>query len=97
MTTSDFNEVIAHRRGNGDCQSLMQHLIGVSVLAQSFSTKIGLGPAGELMGLLHDLGKYIREFQQYLRSAVGLLEQDKDDGNCLASWTLTTPICGFQG
>ena len=31
------------------------------------------------LGLLHDLGKYSREFQQYLRSAVGLLEQDKDD------------------
>ena len=31
------------------------------------------------MGLLHDVGKQSREFQQYLWSAVGLLEQDKDD------------------
>jgi len=79
MASSDFEEFIAHRRDNGNCQSLVQHLLEVSLLAHHFSAKIGLGPSGELMGLLHDLGKYSREFQQYLRSAVGLLEQDKDD------------------
>lgn len=79
MGSSDFDECIAHRRKNGDCQSLVQHLLEVSSLASRFSGKIGLGLAGELIGLLHDLGKYGREFQQYLRSAVGLLEQDKDD------------------
>lgn len=30
------------------------------------------------MGLSHDLGKYSEEFQNYLRSATGLLEQDID-------------------
>jgi CRISPR-associated endonuclease/helicase Cas3 len=65
MARSDFDKFIAHRRSDGDCQSLVQHLLGVSMLARSFSTKIRLGPAGELMGLLHDLGKYSREFQQY--------------------------------
>lgn len=72
-------EFIAHRRKDGDCQCLVQHLVEVSALADSFSAKIGLGRAGELIGLLHDVGKHSREFQQYLRSAVGLLEQDKDD------------------
>lgn len=79
MASPDFEEFIAHRRDDGDCQSLVQHLLEVALMARHFSAKIGLGPSGELMGLLHDLGKYSREFQQYLRSAVGLLEQDKDD------------------
>jgi len=73
------DEFIAHRRKEGDCQSLAQHLLEVSLLARGFSGKLGLGLAGELIGLMHDLGKYSHEFQQYLRSAVGLLEQDKDD------------------
>src|SRR3990172_4315 len=79
MSGTDFKEFIAHRRDDGDCQSLAQHLLDVSSLASCFAGKIGLGLSGELIGLLHDLGKYSREFQQYLRSAVGLLEQDKDD------------------
>jgi CRISPR-associated endonuclease/helicase Cas3 len=32
-----------------------------------------------LIGLLHDLGKYSKEFQDYLKPAVGLVEQDEDD------------------
>jgi CRISPR-associated endonuclease/helicase Cas3 len=79
MSSSDSLMCIAHRRKDGDCQSLTQHLLEVSSLARRFSAKIGLGLSGELIGLLHDLGKYSRDFQQYLRSAVGLLEQDKDD------------------
>lgn len=79
MDRSGFDEFIAHRRSDADCQSLAQHLLEVSSLARRFSEKIGLGLSGELIGLLHDLGKYSGEFQQYLRSAVGLLEQDKDD------------------
>ena len=34
---------------------------------------------GELIGLLHDLGKYSSEFQLYLKSAVGLIDQDEDE------------------
>jgi CRISPR-associated endonuclease/helicase Cas3 len=44
-----------------------------------FSAKIGLDAPGALIGLLHDLGKYSAEFQNYLRSAAGLLDQDHDD------------------
>ncbi len=71
--------VIAHHRENGDDQALSQHLLNVSLLTREFSEKIGIGPAGELIGLLHDLGKYSTDFQNYLRSAVGLLEQDLDE------------------
>jgi CRISPR-associated endonuclease/helicase Cas3 len=76
-TPEDF---IAHvRHVSGDTQSLEQHLKGVSALAQGFASKKGLGLAGELVGLLHDLGKYSQEFQNYLKSATGLLNPDEDD------------------
>jgi CRISPR-associated endonuclease/helicase Cas3 len=60
-------------------QSLEDHLIGVSRLTAGFAAKIGLREQGELLGLLHDFGKYSAEFQNYLKSAVGLLNQDEDE------------------
>jgi CRISPR-associated endonuclease/helicase Cas3 len=70
---------IAHlRKAGGDPQSLEEHLLGVAAIAKSFASKIGLEAQGELIGLLHDLGKYSDEFQVYLKSAVGLIKQDED-------------------
>ena len=43
------------------------------------AAKIGLETQGELIGLLHDLGKYSEQFQNYLKSAVGLINQDEDE------------------
>lgn len=73
-------QAIAHIRKT-DCepQYLDEHLFGVANLARSFATKIGCGFAGELQGLVHDLGKYGDHFASYLRSAAGLLEPDADD------------------
>jgi CRISPR-associated endonuclease/helicase Cas3 len=34
---------------------------------------------GELIGLLHDIGKYSSEFQTYIRSAAGNINPDEDD------------------
>jgi len=45
----------------------------------SFAEKVGLGNQGELIGLVHDLGKYSERFQSYLRSAAGLINPDHDD------------------
>ncbi len=71
---------IAHvRKGDGATQSLEKHLLGVSEISKALATKIGLKEQGELIGLLHDLGKYSKEFQTYLQSAVGLINQDEDD------------------
>lgn len=71
---------IAHlRKAGGDPQSLEEHLLGVAEIAKSLASKIGLEPQGELIGLLHDLGKYSNEFQAYLKSATGLINQDEDE------------------
>jgi len=71
---------IAHcRESDGATQSLAAHLLGVAEYASSFARKIGLADQGELIGLLHDLGKYSDEFQNYLKSAEGLLTQDEDE------------------
>jgi len=71
---------IAHRRySDGIEQELSDHLLGVSEKAGFFAGKIGLQSHGELIGLLHDLGKYSREFQRYIKSVVGLIDPDEDD------------------
>ncbi|MGD0153037.1 MAG: CRISPR-associated helicase Cas3' [Thermacetogeniaceae bacterium] len=72
-------EFIAHcRKKDGAKQSLWHHLTGVSLLAGRFASKIGLEKQGELIGLLHDLGKASLEFDQYIRSATGLIDPDED-------------------
>lgn len=71
---------IAHwRKADNTPQHLRDHLFGVGRLARSFSSKVGLEPAGELIGLLHDLGKYSTKFQGYIRSALGLIDTDEDE------------------
>ncbi len=71
---------IAHRRDeDGATQSVETHLLGVGAKSRSLAEKICLKEQGELVGLLHDLGKYSEEFQSYLQSAVGLINPDEDD------------------
>jgi CRISPR-associated endonuclease/helicase Cas3 len=72
--------IIAHQREkDGEKQTLQQHLEGVAELSKTAAAKLGLGDAGELMGLLHDLGKYSKEFQEYINSALGNIDPDADD------------------
>lgn len=71
-------DFIAHRSENADTQSVGQHLTEVSKLSREFAAKIDLALSGEMIGLLHDLGKYSFEFQQYIRMAVDSISQDQD-------------------
>jgi len=80
-TSSPQNhKFIAHRRQfDGAIQSLEDHLLGTSQIAGQFAEDIGLRECGELMGLLHDLGKASQEFQNYIRSGTGLIDEDADE------------------
>ena len=68
-----------HRKLDDEWQSLAAHLLGVAQLASGFAAKLGLRDQGELLGLLHDLGKYSQDFQSYLKSATGHLNSDEDE------------------
>lgn len=74
------NQAIAHwRKKDNTAHLLREHLSDVSILSSSFAAKLHISVAGELIGLLHDLGKYSQEFQNYIQSAVGLKNYDEDD------------------
>lgn len=72
---------IAHIRTTTEgkvVQTITEHLFAVSLIAKTNASKIGLAKAGELLGLLHDIGKFSKQFQSYIRSANGILDQDAD-------------------
>jgi len=74
------NDYMAHlRKSDGEIHKLNRHLEEVSRLAGSFAEKIGLEHVGSLIGRLHDIGKASHEFEQYIKSAVGLIDPDEDD------------------
>ncbi len=78
-------DFVAHVRGNGDRQSLCDHLKGVAARSSENSAKLGLKISGALLGLLHDLGKYSADFQNYLKSAAGIYDQDVDEDYVVAA------------
>lgn len=78
--TDDTPPFVAHHRPSDNTwQPLGDHLAGVGGLAAQFAGKLGLQDMGELLGLLHDLGKFSDAFQAYLKSAIGVLNQDEDE------------------
>ena len=71
---------IAHiRKTDKATQSLASHSFAVSEITGNMAEKIGLKLAGQLVGLVHDLGKYSEIFQTYIQSAEGLLDPDQDE------------------
>lgn len=64
-----MSQFFAHSTRNpdqSDWQRLSDHLTGTGRLAQAAAEHFGAGALGNAAGLLHDLGKYTREFQMRL-------------------------------
>lgn len=51
-------------------QRLSEHLQNVAKFAKIYAEKIGMGNFGEILGLLHDFGKYSSEFQKYIKDSI---------------------------
>ncbi len=64
-------EFWGHRTEDGRVQPLVEHLSGVGKLAGEFADSFGEGEMGKLVGLYHDVGKYSKEFQDYIRAGGG--------------------------
>ncbi|QIM66757.1 CRISPR-associated helicase/endonuclease Cas3 [Mannheimia granulomatis] len=78
-------QYIAHvRKKDSLKQSVFEHLKQTSYIAKVLSSKLDLAEAGELLGLMHDFGKYSEKFQTYIRRVTGMLSSadlDSEDEN----------------
>ena len=70
LNTANQNFIAHVRASDGSEQLLYDHLTGTAQISKALATKIGLPLAGELIGLVHDLGKYSQAFQEYIRACV---------------------------
>ena len=55
------------------------HLTETSEIAKLLAAKLDLEQEGELLGLMHDFGKYSHKFQKYIHDETGLFNPDLDD------------------
>ena len=79
-TNQDDTPYIAHvRKLDKEKQPLETHLREVSEIANGLAAKINVAEAGELIGLLHDFGKYSAAFQKYIRDATKLPNPNFDE------------------
>lgn len=75
---SEKKSYLAHLGHLGEDQLLSRHLLQVSAISARLGAKIGLTRAGELIGLMHDIGKYSEAFQQYLQAAAETEEMEME-------------------
>ena len=79
-------KAIAHvRKSDKAQQSLETHLIETAAIAKLLAAKLDLDLAGELLGLMHDFGKYSLKFQKYIHDETGLVNPDLDEEESVAS------------
>ncbi|MDP3334745.1 MAG: CRISPR-associated helicase Cas3' [Methylococcaceae bacterium] len=71
---------IAHvRKTDKAQQTVAAHLQEVAEIAKTLAAKINVPEAGELIGLLHDFGKYSADFQNYILDATKLPNPNFDE------------------
>lgn len=76
----DTAEYIAHVNTSSETQSVADHQKGTSQLSAVFASSFGCAAWGEVLGAWHDMGKYSRDFQKYIRQCTGLLEEGESTG-----------------
>ena len=59
-------EYLAHIDGDRE-QSVKEHLQGTAELAEKFAAKFRKADWGYCCGMLHDIGKYSKEFQRKIQ------------------------------
>ncbi|MDG2915801.1 CRISPR-associated helicase Cas3' [Bisgaard Taxon 10/6] len=64
---------VAHIREVDKYQQAVQtHLTETAAIARELAAKLDLPEVGELLGLMHDFGKYSQAFQEYIKAATGV-------------------------
>ncbi len=61
-----MKEFIAHIRENGDIQSVNEHCNETAVLCTLYAESLHMTSIAKIVGLLHDVGKYVPEFNEYI-------------------------------
>lgn len=64
-------ELLAHTAKGKNDQFLMEHLENVAKTCKIFSSEFGAGDIGEVVGILYDIGKATKKFQDYLKDNSG--------------------------
>lgn len=92
---------LAHSENSaGRTQPLLEHLVNVAKLASTFTDKWACSDWGYTAGLLHDIGKFTVQFQEYVR---GSAHRGGDHSSAGAVYTLNSanvlafPIRGHHG
>ena len=78
----NFNYIAHVRKSDKEPQSLQTHLTETAEIAKLLAAKLDLDQAGELLGLMHDFGKYSQKFQNYIRRVNNIgfnFDQDDED------------------
>lgn len=64
----------AHIRDDGAIQTILQHCLNTAEQTRIFAESFGCGGYGYFCGMLHDIGKYSREFQNRIRGANNMVD-----------------------
>jgi len=80
----------ANDNGAGVAEPLAFHLRSVAERAAEFAAAFGAAEQARAAGLLHDLGKYARRFQQHLYHPRQRAGDHWSAGAVLLAWTLGT-------
>ena len=65
-----MNNFVAHIRencGEIEVQTVSEHCKGVAVLAEKYAKNMDVSAIAKLQGIIHDLGKLCRDFDDYIR------------------------------